>query len=89
LLVSPGASDLTGFQHVANGRVIDEDAAIKARATGADEEPAGALNEHDECIAHVLGCLDKMRRGEDITRVEALKAEAWLRDVPGEAMLPG
>nr|MDO8087763.1 hypothetical protein [Candidatus Sigynarchaeum springense] len=60
---------------------------LKASAAESGEEPAEALDEYDACIAHVLDCLGKMRRGEGITRVDALKADAWLRDVPGETLV--
>jgi hypothetical protein len=45
------------------------------------------LDEYDAAIGHVLSCFDKLLHGEGITRVEALKADAWLRDVPGETLL--
>ncbi len=51
------------------------------------EEPSELFAEYDASIGHVLGCFDKLLRGEGITRVEALKADAWLRDVPGETLL--
>jgi len=60
---------------------------LKASAAKSGKKPNEAIDEYDECIGHVLGCLDKMRLGEGVTRAEALEADAWLRDVPGETML--
>jgi hypothetical protein len=51
------------------------------------EEPSELFAEYDEAIAHVLDCFWKLHRGEGVSRVEALKADAWLRDVPGETLL--
>ncbi len=51
------------------------------------EEPSELFAEYDEAIAHVLDCLYKLLRGEGVSRVEAHKADAWLRDVPGETLL--
>jgi hypothetical protein len=56
--------------------------------TAADgEEPSELFAEYDASIGHVLSCFDKLLRGEGVSRVEALKADAWLRDVPGETLL--
>jgi hypothetical protein len=60
---------------------------LKASVVESGDEPDEALGEYDGCIAHVLGCFDKLLRGEGVTRVEALKADAWLRDVAGESIL--
>ena len=55
-------------------------------AAGGDE-PSELFAEYDEAICHVLGCIDKLLHGEGVSRVEVLKADAWLRDVPGETLL--
>ncbi len=51
------------------------------------EEPNELFAEYDAAIAHVLGCFSKLLRSEGVSRVEALKADAWLRDVPAEMLL--
>ncbi|NMC06640.1 MAG: hypothetical protein GYA24_15590 [Candidatus Lokiarchaeota archaeon] len=61
--------------------------AQRASLVEAGEEPSELFGEYDEAIEHVLQCIDKARRGEGISRVEATRAGAWLRDVPGETIL--
>ncbi len=51
------------------------------------EEPSKLFAEYDETIGHVLDCFGKLLRGEGVSRVEALKADAGLRDVPGDTLL--
>jgi hypothetical protein len=51
------------------------------------EEPSELFAEYDAAIGHVLDCFGKLLRGEEISRIDALKADAWLRDVPGETLL--
>jgi hypothetical protein len=51
------------------------------------EEPNELFAEYDASIGHVLDCFDKLLHGDGVSRVEALRADAWLRDVPGETLL--
>jgi hypothetical protein len=51
------------------------------------EEPGELFAKYDASIGHVLGCFDKLLRGEGVSRVEALKADAWLRNVLSETLL--
>ncbi len=60
---------------------------LKASVLESGDAPDEVIKEYITCIGHVLGCFDKLLRGEGITRVDALKADAWLRDVPGETLL--
>ncbi len=60
---------------------------LRVSLAAGGEEPSELFAEYDASIGHVLSCFDKLLRGEGITRVEALKADAWLRDVPGETLL--
>ncbi len=53
------------------------------------EEPSELFAEYDASIDHVIDCFGKLIRGEGVSRVDALKADAWLRDVPGETLLFG
>ncbi len=57
-------------------------------ALAADGEVTNELfAEYDVSIGHVLGCFGKLLRGEGVSRIDALKADMWLRDVPGETLL--
>ncbi len=60
---------------------------LKASVLESGDAPDEVIKEYITCIGYVLGCFDKLLRGEGITRVDALKADAWLRDVLGETLL--